>query len=125
VPEQKTLQNIISENWTDIAKVLKPNLKKKPENALALSSYFRPVLESAAKVFNLPLYGVFVSANLEYKEDMNKMIKMGFAEKDYGNQYGLTIKGVELMEVYLKATKPGFHTSAEIMTMVAENTKSF
>ncbi|MGV8141028.1 MAG: hypothetical protein ACP5NW_01150 [Candidatus Woesearchaeota archaeon] len=125
--EKKTLRMIVRENWNDITKNLQLDIENREENTLLLLSHLKPYLESAAKAFPLPSLGLYSSVKDIYKKDMLVLEKMGFVETGgCKGSYGLTIKGIDLMNSYHKSKNPNSRTYKElIIKNIIENGKSF
>jgi len=114
--EKRTLRAIVTENWDSIIQTLKLNMENKPENMFLLFRYFEPVLKSAATAFPRPSTGIYLSVNDAYKKDIILLQKMGFVDgESYSNSYGLTNKGVDLMNCYHKSINQDFRTENELI----------
>jgi len=124
--EKKTLRTIVTENWDDITKNLQLDIENKAENILLLLSHLRPYLESAAKAFPRPSIGIYSSVKEVYKKDILILEKMRFVSSGgYNDSYGLTTKGINLMNSYHKSINPDFLTFNELLLKSIENSKSF
>jgi hypothetical protein len=115
---KKTLQNVVMENWDNIAKTLDLNIENKPENMLLMLSHLRPILDSAAAAFPRPTIGMYHSIEDKYKKHILTLEKMGFVKREYENCYGLTSIGVDLMNCYHKQINPDYLTDRELVDKI-------
>jgi hypothetical protein len=110
--DKQTLAGIVSENWDAITKNLGLNFENNPSKyTFALLSHLRPLLDSAAETFRHPSSAVYVSVEDKNKNNILLLEKMGFVNRYYdSNSYGLTSKGVELVDCYLRQKNPNLKT---------------
>jgi len=113
--EKNTLRSIVTANWDIIARTLELNIENKPEYMLLMLSHLRPILDSAAAAFPRPSIATYVSVKDEYKKHLIILEKMGFADcKSYEDSFGLTLKGVNLIDRYHKSINPDYVTNSEM-----------
>jgi hypothetical protein len=115
-----SLRSIVMDNWDIINSSLNLNITKKDEHMLLMLSHFTPLLEKSHKTFSLPSVASYYSADYSAINSLELLREMGFVEKLYTNSYGLSSKGVELMNCYKKGLDPNFLTSQELTKKILD-----
>lgn len=122
---QKSVTQIIYNNWEKITSVLEIELNKDKSNIFSIMAHMTPLLDAAIQTISRPRTAVYYSPkDKSHIPLLDNLVRIGFLQKE-NSSYSCSEEGIKLLNAWHIKRNPNFITSDEITKEILKNTKSF